>query len=66
MPQYAGEVDRWPLVGRSRELSQVAATVVARRGEVITGAAGVGNATTKTARHLAVTAPQHSLRQTEP
>src|SRR6476619_8269333 len=38
-------VDRWPVVGRSNELRQLAAAVVARRGAVITGPAGVGTTT---------------------
>jgi len=38
-------VDRWPVVGRSNELRQLAAAVVARRGAVITGPAGVGKTT---------------------
>src|SRR2546429_9111627 len=35
-------MDGWPLVGRHRELSRLTAAVVARRGAVITGPAGVG------------------------
>jgi hypothetical protein len=38
-------VDRWLLVGRDEELSRLSAAVVARRGAVITGAAGVGKTT---------------------
>jgi DNA-binding CsgD family transcriptional regulator len=38
-------VDRWPLVGRDEELSQLTAAVVAHRGAVITGAAGAGKTT---------------------
>ncbi len=36
------EVDRWPLVGRSNEITQLKASISARRGAVITGPAGVG------------------------
>ncbi|MGP8209025.1 MAG: hypothetical protein ACLQVK_23735 [Acidimicrobiales bacterium] len=32
----------WPLVGRRAQLSRLTSTVSARRGAVITGAAGVG------------------------
>jgi DNA-binding CsgD family transcriptional regulator len=35
-------VGEWPLVGRSRELARLTAAVVAGRGAVITGPAGVG------------------------
>ena len=35
----------WPLVGRNRDLSLLLAAVVARRGAVITGSAGVGKTT---------------------
>jgi hypothetical protein len=35
----------WPLVGRGRELAQLTAALVARRGAVITGPAGVGKTT---------------------
>jgi len=35
-------VKGWPLVGRGKQLSQLLAAVVARRGAVITGSAGVG------------------------
>jgi DNA-binding CsgD family transcriptional regulator len=38
-------VDRWPLVGRDEELSQLTVAVVAQRGAVITGAAGTGKTT---------------------
>jgi DNA-binding CsgD family transcriptional regulator len=38
-------VDKWPLAGRDEELSRLSAAVVARRGAVITGAAGVGKTT---------------------
>src|SRR5437588_574728 len=38
-------MDGWPLVGRHRELSQLTAAVVAKRGAVITGPAGVGKTT---------------------
>jgi DNA-binding CsgD family transcriptional regulator len=38
-------VDRWPLVGRSKELTQLAGAVTGQRGAVITGAAGVGKTT---------------------
>jgi DNA-binding CsgD family transcriptional regulator len=38
-------VDRWPLVGRRKELEQLTGAVVAERGAVITGAAGVGKTT---------------------
>jgi hypothetical protein len=38
-------VDKWPLVGRDEELAQLTAAVVAQRGAVITGAAGVGKTT---------------------
>ena len=44
-PGYPAGVDVWPLVGRRRELSRLTATVVARRGAVITGPAGVGKTT---------------------
>jgi len=38
-------VDKWPLAGRDEELSRLSAAVIARRGAVITGAAGVGKTT---------------------
>jgi DNA-binding CsgD family transcriptional regulator/DNA-binding transcriptional ArsR family regulator len=38
-------VDRWPLVGRSKQLTQLAGAVTDQRGAVITGAAGVGKTT---------------------
>jgi hypothetical protein len=38
-------VDGWPLVGRGKELSQLKAALVAGRGAVITGPAGVGKTT---------------------
>src|SRR3954447_15160766 len=38
-------VDRWPLVGRSNELGQLTAALLARRGVVISGPAGVGKTT---------------------
>jgi hypothetical protein len=38
-------VDRWPLVGRSKELTQLAGAVDGQRGAVITGASGVGKTT---------------------
>jgi DNA-binding CsgD family transcriptional regulator len=38
-------VDRWPLVGRDKEISQLTAAVVAQRGAVITGTAGAGKTT---------------------
>jgi MoxR-like ATPase len=38
-------VDKWPLVGRDEELSQLTAAVVARRGAMIIGAVGAGNTT---------------------
>jgi DNA-binding CsgD family transcriptional regulator/DNA-binding transcriptional ArsR family regulator len=41
-------VDVWPLVGRNRELAQLSAAVIARRGAVITGPAGVGKTTLAT------------------
>jgi DNA-binding CsgD family transcriptional regulator len=41
-------VDRWPLVGRSNELSQLTAAVVAQRGAVLTGPAGMGKTTLAT------------------
>jgi DNA-binding CsgD family transcriptional regulator len=41
-------VDKWPLVGRNRELSQLTAAVVGHRGAVITGPAGVGKTTLAT------------------
>jgi DNA-binding CsgD family transcriptional regulator len=34
--------ERWPLVGRSSEISQLKTSISARRGAVITGPAGVG------------------------
>ncbi len=37
--------NRWPLVGRGKELSQLTAAVGARRGAVITGLAGAGKTT---------------------
>jgi hypothetical protein len=36
------EPDRWPLVGRSDEISQLKASISGRRGAVIIGPAGVG------------------------
>ena len=42
-------MDTWPLVGRARELSQLTSALVARRGAVITGPAGVGKTTLATA-----------------
>lgn len=41
-------MDTWPLVGRGRELSQLTAALVSRRGAVITGPAGVGKTTLAT------------------
>jgi DNA-binding CsgD family transcriptional regulator len=41
-------VDKWPLVGRKRELAQLNAAVIAHRGAVITGPAGVGKTTLAT------------------
>jgi DNA-binding CsgD family transcriptional regulator len=41
-------VEKWPLAGRDEELSRLSAAVVARRGAVITGAAGVGKTTLAT------------------
>jgi DNA-binding CsgD family transcriptional regulator len=38
-------VDGWPLVGRSKELTQLAGAVADRRGAVIMGPAGVGKTT---------------------
>jgi hypothetical protein len=38
-------VDSWPVVGRSNELRQLAAAMVARRGAVISGPSGVGKTT---------------------
>ena len=38
-------MDRWPLVGRNEQLSLLTAAVLARRGAVITGTAGVGKTT---------------------
>jgi DNA-binding NarL/FixJ family response regulator/DNA-binding transcriptional ArsR family regulator len=38
-------VDGWPLVGRSKELAQLASAVAGQRGAVITGPAGVGKTT---------------------
>jgi len=38
-------VDRWPVVARSNELRQLTAALLARRGAVISGAAGVGKTT---------------------
>jgi DNA-binding CsgD family transcriptional regulator/DNA-binding transcriptional ArsR family regulator len=38
-------VNEWPLVGRSRELAQLAGAVADQRGAVITGPAGVGKTT---------------------
>jgi hypothetical protein len=35
-------VNGWPLIGRTKELSQVTAAVIAERGAVITGFPGVG------------------------
>ena len=45
-------MDRWPLVGRNEQLALLTAAVLARRGAVITGPAGVGKTT------LAMTALQ--------
>ena len=36
------EGDRWPLVGRSREIALLREAIAERRGAVITGPAGVG------------------------
>jgi DNA-binding CsgD family transcriptional regulator len=41
-------VDRWPLVGRSKELTRLAGAVVDQRGVVIMGPAGVGKTTLAT------------------
>jgi ribose 1,5-bisphosphokinase PhnN len=38
-------VDRWPLIGRSKELTQLAGAVTDQRGAVIIGPAGVGKTT---------------------
>ncbi len=38
-------VDRWPVVGRSKELRQLTAAVRARRGAVMSGPAGAGKTT---------------------
>ncbi len=40
-PELA-ETDRWPLVGRSSEITQLKVSISGRRGAVITGSAGVG------------------------
>jgi DNA-binding CsgD family transcriptional regulator len=44
-PWLGLSVDKWPLAGRDEELSRLSAAVVARRGAVITGPAGVGKTT---------------------
>ena len=44
-PWLDSSVDRWPLVGRNEQLSLLTAAVLARRGAVITGTAGVGKTT---------------------
>jgi DNA-binding CsgD family transcriptional regulator len=44
-PWLDSSVDRWPLVGRNEQLSLLTAAVLARRGAVITGPAGVGKTT---------------------
>ena len=41
-------MDIWPLVGRRRELARLNAAVIAHRGPVITGPAGVGKTTLAT------------------
>jgi DNA-binding CsgD family transcriptional regulator len=38
-------VEDWPLVGRSKELAQLTGALIAQRGAVITGPAGVGKTT---------------------
>ncbi|HEX3493385.1 MAG TPA: AAA family ATPase, partial [Streptosporangiaceae bacterium] len=38
-------MDGWPLIGRSKELTQLASAVTGQRGAVITGPAGVGKTT---------------------
>jgi DNA-binding CsgD family transcriptional regulator len=38
-------VDEWPLVGRSKELAQLAGAVAAQRGAIIMGPGGVGKTT---------------------
>jgi MoxR-like ATPase len=45
LAQVHWAVDGWPLVGRGKELSQLNAALVAGRGAVITGPAGVGKTT---------------------
>src|SRR4051794_28711539 len=50
-------VDRWPLIGRSNELGQLTAALLARRGAVISGPAGVGKTT------LAVTGVELAQQQ---
>jgi type II secretory pathway predicted ATPase ExeA len=42
-------VDRWPLIGRAKELSQLTAAVITRRRAVITGSPGVGKTVLATA-----------------
>jgi len=42
---YPWHVNAWPILGRSKELSQLSAAVLEKRGAVITGAAGVGKTT---------------------
>jgi hypothetical protein len=41
-------VELWPLVGRNREPAQLSAAVIAHRGALITGPAGVGKTTLAT------------------
>jgi DNA-binding CsgD family transcriptional regulator len=64
-------VDGWPLVGRTRELARLTDALVAKRGAVITGTAGVGKTTlaraaTELARKrgmsLALAAATHASR----
>src|SRR3954464_12169360 len=56
-PALNSGVDRWPLVGRSNELGQLTAALLARRGAVISGPAGVGKTT------LAVTGVELAQQQ---
>ncbi|HEX3489518.1 MAG TPA: AAA family ATPase, partial [Streptosporangiaceae bacterium] len=50
-------MDGWPLVGRGKELAQLAGAVSGRRGAVITGLAGVGK-TTLAMRYLELAGKQ--------
>ncbi len=57
-PDHA-EPDRWPLVGRSNEITQLKASISGRRGAVIIGPAGRGQDGPGHGRHRVRPRPRH-------